>query len=209
MRLIILAAVCVSLGLLSSCATVRGWRGGGGEPTVAQSDDALAATASASELEAELLQLVRKHLEEAEADSSSNQGRIIRKRPYYYKEYSNYVDSVSDAEVLLTETESRTSPYLADVKLEKKRYATRLHRQREEARVDSNFLRDSGTETLSYELRNGRWTRVGSFFLAEKTEEEVNGEWVTVQRQIQRTVQAEEPNPGWFSKTWSRISGRE
>lgn len=209
-RLLATTLLCLSLGVMSSCATVRNWRGGNdGDPAVTRSDEAVDAAATRDELKAELRELVERHVDAVEADAASNQGRVIRKRPYYFKEYSNYETPVSEAEVELTETESRTSPYLADVRLEKVRYATRLHRQREEARLDDSFLRDSGTETLSYELRNGRWTRVGSFFLAEKTEEQVDGEWVTVQRALQRTVQVEEPEKGWFGRAWSRITGRD
>lgn len=197
------------MGLMSSCATVKGWRGGDVETGPTVTEATVDESASESELESELLQLVKQHVAEVDADSSSNQSRIIRKRPYYFKEYSNYPAGAKPLEVVLTETESRTAPYVADVTLEKVRYATRLHRSREEARLDTSFLRDTGSETLSYELRSGRWTRVGSFFLAEKTEEQVNGDWVVVQRMLQRTVQAEEPEKGWFARSWSRLTGSE
>jgi len=202
-------ALFCALGLLSSCATVKGWRGSNQDASPTVTEATMDESASESELEAELLQLVKQHVAEVEEDSSSNQSRIIRKRPYYFKEYSNYPAAATPLEVVLTETESRTAPYVADVKLEKVRYATRLHRSREQARLDGGFLRDTGSETLSYELRSGRWTRVGSFFLAEKTEEQVNGDWVVVQRMLQRTVQAEEPEKGWFARSWSRLTGSE
>jgi len=204
----VLSLMLLPIGLMSSCASVRGWGGGNDDtaPSMRQSE-ALDTKASASELEAELLQLVKRHMADVEADASNNQTRVIRKRPYYFKEYSNYQSVPTAEDVVLTETESRTAPFVADVKLEKVRYATRLHRSREEARTDSGFLRDSGVETLSYELRNGRWTRVGSFFLAEKTEEQVGGEWVAVQRMLQRTVAPQEPERGWFGRAWSRVTG--
>ena len=50
--------------------------------------------------------------------------------------------------------------------------------------------------------------RVRSFFLAETTEEQVNGEWVPVQRVLQRTFETDEPEQGWFGRTWSRITGK-
>jgi hypothetical protein len=204
------AVLLLALGLASSCATVRGWRGGAsdGTATLEQSEESMKSKPSASELEESLLRLVQRRVADIEAGSSNNQGRIIRKRPYYFKEYSNYQSDAKVSDVQMTETESRTAPYVADVKLAKTRHATRLHRSREDARLDNDFLRDTGTETLSYELRNGHWTRVGSFFLAEKTEEQVNGEWVTVQRMLQRTVSAEEPEKGWFTRSWSRLTGR-
>ena len=210
-RRVSLTLLILSLGLMSSCATVRGWRGGhtAAADSAPSAEASLESAASTSELEEALLRIVKRHMGDVEADSSRNQGRIIRKRPYYFKEYSKYTSEAQLSDVQLTETESRTSPYVADVTLQKVRHATRLHRYREEARLDNDFLRDTGVETLSYELRNGRWTRVGSFFLADKTEEQVNGEWVTVQRMLQRTVVAEEPEKGWFARAWSRVTGRD
>jgi hypothetical protein len=169
-------------------------------------EEALAVTATESESRAELLRQVQLHIDQTEA---KGRGDEDRKRPYFFKEYSDYAAGASDADVTLTETESRTSPYVADVKLDRTRYATRLHRSRDEARIDDSYLRDTGTETLTYELRNGRWVRVGSFFLSELTEEEVNGQWTLVQRVVERTVQAEEPQKGWFGRTMSAITGRD
>lgn len=198
----------LGLVLLSSCASLRGGdkADSGSEPRV---EEALAVTATESESRAELLRQVQLHIDQTEAKGRGDEDRVIRKRPYFYKEYSDYAASAGDADVTLTETESRTSPYVADVKLERTRYATRLHRSRDDARIDDSYLRDTGTETLTYELRNGRWVRVGSFFLSELTEEEVNGQWSPVQRVVERTVQAEEPQKGWFGRTMSLITGRD
>jgi len=202
--------VIVGLVTLTSCATVRGWRGGSGADAapVAQAETALDVTASEAESKAVLVKLVDAYIDEAVEDSRNNQDRIIRKRPYFFKEYNSYPGTAQDAEIELTPTDSRTAPYIADVKLDRVRYATRYHRSRDEARLDDSFLRDTGTETLNFELRNGRWTRVGSFFLAEATEEQVDGQWVTVPRVLQRTVPTEEPEQGWFSRGWSRIVGK-
>lgn len=192
--------------MLSSCAMFRG--GGSDSPKVAEAGEALSATSSESETRAQLLRQVQAHIDQAESDHKSDQDRVIRKRPYFYKEYSEYPKAASDADVTMTETESRTSPFVADVKLERTRYSTRLHRGRDEARIDDSFIRDTGTETLTYELRNGRWVRVGSFFLSEGAEEQVNGSWVPVQREVERTVKAEEPKQGWFGRTMSMITGK-
>lgn len=192
--------------LLSSCASFRG--GGSDSPKVTEAGEALAANASESETREQLLRQVQSHITQAEADGKADQDRVIRKRPYFYKEYSEYPSSATDADITMTETESRTAPLIADVKLARTRYSTRLHRGRDEARIDDSFIRDTGTETLTYELRNGRWVRVGSFFLSEGAEEQVNGAWVPVEREVERTVQAEEPKPGWFSRTISMITGK-
>lgn len=202
--------VIVGLVSLSSCSTLRGLRGGapGGEASVQQSEPVLEVSATAEESKAQLITLVQEHIDEVEVDSRNNQDRIVRKRPYFFKEYGQYSGSARDAEIEITETESRTAPFIADVVLDRTRFATRYHRTRDEARQDDSFLRDMGSETLTYELRNGRWTRVGGFFLAESTEEQVNGEWVPVQRVLQRTLETEEPEKGWFGRTVSRITGK-
>lgn len=196
------------LVLLSSCATFRGGDKAdtGGTPQV---EEALSVTATESESRAELLRQVQAHIDQTEASGKEDEDRVIRKRPYFYKEYSEYASAAAEGDVTMTETESRTSPFVADVKLQRTRYATRLHRSRDEARIDDAFLRDTGTETLTYELRNGRWVRVGSFFLSESTEEQVNGSWTPVQRELERTVQAEEPTKGWFGRTMSLITGKD
>ena len=109
----------------------------------------------------------------------------------------------------MQERESRSAPLIADVVLAKQRFVTRLHRDRMEAQNDTNFLRDTGTETTTYELRNGGWVRVGSLFVASKSEENVNGEWAPVKETVERTVAAEEEkSQGWFGRTWSKITGK-
>lgn len=207
---VLIGLVILGMLMLSSCATIRGWRGAneGDSGAVAPADTALDVSATEAESRERLLERVDAYIERAEADSRSNQQRVIRKRPYYFKEYNQYPGSARDAEIDLTATDSRTAPYVADVVLERVRYATRYHRSRDAARLDDNFFRDTGKETLTYELRNGRWTRVGSFFLAEATEEQVDGEWEPVQRVLQRTISTEDPERGWFGRFWSRIVGR-
>jgi hypothetical protein len=195
------------LVLLSSCASFRGGGDTADGSDTLQVEEALAVTSTEAESRAELLRQVQGHIDKAEAAGKNEEDRVIRKRPYFYKEYSDYTSGADNAVVTMTETESRTSPYIADVQLERVRYATRLHRGRDEARIDDHYLRDTGTETLTYELRNGRWVRVGSFFLSESTEEQVNGAWVPVQHAQERTVQPEEPKTGWFGRTISAITG--
>lgn len=197
----------VGLVALSSCASLRG---GGDAPSAGAVADgeALAASASESESREQLLRQVRLHISRTEAAGKSGEDQVIRKRPYFYKEYNEYPGGGADANITLTETDSRTSPYLAEVEVERVRYSTKLHRSRDAARLDDGFLRDTGTETLSYELRNGRWTRVGSFFVAETTEQQQGGQWEPVQRVIERPIQSEESQQGWFGRTLSAITGR-
>jgi NADH:ubiquinone oxidoreductase subunit len=113
--------------------------------------------------------------------------------------------------VMLQETESKSVPYMADVTIAKQRFSTKLHRKRGEAEKDVNFLRDTGTETATYELRSGKWVRAGSIFVANKSEENVNGEWMAVDETVKRVVPEEEKKAkgGWLKRTWSSFTGKE
>lgn len=61
---------------------------------------------------------------------------------------------------------------------------------------------------MSYEYRNGRWTRLGSLFVADTSEEKVGGAWVPVTEEAERTVPAEEEKKGFFGRTLNFITGR-
>jgi len=184
--------------LLSGCAMFGG---------KSQSSSVVAAESGPSEAEASreyearLHRTVRSELRAAERREADGSSRIVFKKPYYFKEYSVYPGADEDYSIEFTEKESRTTPLSAETKADKIRFATRLHGKREDARVDQNFVRGTGTETVSYELRNGRWRRLGSLFVADKTEELVAGEWQPVrERAALPVLEAEEPT-GW----WRRI----
>jgi len=197
----VLLAVFLSIvAVLPACS--RFGRGGGGSVPAATASE----TVSAENLEAGLRDLAREFI--AGAGGEDGRGTVIKRKPYYYKEYALYPDGAGDIQMDIQEQDSRTVPYVAQVTVSKQRFATKLHRKRDEAVADSNFLRDTGTETLTYELRSQRWWRVGSLFVAERTEEFVNGEWVPAKEEVERTVAEEEKEGNWFSRAWSTISGR-
>ena len=197
---VLLAAFLCILTVLPACS--RFGRGGAGpspETTVSE-------TVSKDSSEAELRDLVRDYISDVGGDDG--RGNVIKRKPYYYKEYAVYPEGAGDIQVDIQEQDSRTVPYVAQVKVSKQRFATKLHRKRDEAVADSNFLRDTGTETMTFELRSQRWWRVGSLFVAEKTEELVNGEWVPAQEEVERTVADEEKDGNWFNRAWSNVTGR-
>jgi len=165
---------------------------------------------SAKDYENNLRNLVKSRVEAVTKGADVQRSRIVKRKPYFYREYEVYPEGVDNLEVLMQEKESRSVPYVADVTLPKQRFATKFHRKRREAEADINFLRDTGNQTITFELRNGKWTRVGSIFVAEKTEENVNGEWLPVKETATRTVAAEEEKAkgGWFKRAWSKIAGR-
>lgn len=180
-NLLIALVVCVS------CA-----RNGGttAEPVVS--------VATQGDYEAELRDAVRAYLQQEDRA----QPELLSERPYHYKVYAQYPEGLESFEIDLLEQESRTTPMLAEVTIEKIRFSTRLHRDRNEAAADETFYRDTGTETVTFELRNGRWRRSGSLFVADRTEEYVNGQWVAVQAPPPRTVPGEEPQEGFFRRTF-------
>ncbi len=126
--------------------------------------------------------------------------RVVFKKPYYFRAYSVYPGADEEYSLEFTEKESRTTPLSAEMVVDKIRFATRMHRKKEDARIDKNFLRDTGTETTSYELRNGRWNRIGSLFVADKTEELVGGEWQSIRETAALPVLEVEEPKSWLQR---------
>jgi hypothetical protein len=205
----------IALGTVVVCGNVscNFWRDKGDiahtRPAGAWEEQTTVGTPSEAEQIGRLQDLVAQTIREAEAQAATRRTSVIYRRPYYFKEFDEYTDSAASAEIEMRETESRTAPVVADVTLDKVRYATRMHRRKDAADVDANFLRDTGTETITYQYRNGRWMRVGSLFVAEKTEEQINGEWVPVQESVERTIAAEEQAAdSWWRRAWDRLTGQ-
>jgi len=173
--------------------------------------EAPAAQKTGKDYEDELRTLATGQIEAAAKAGDAGRTQVIKRKPYFYKEYEVYPDGSADLKVSMQEKESRSVPYIADVAVSKQRYATRMHRKRAEAERDANFLRDTGTETATYELRNGKWVRVGSMFVATRSEENVNGEWLPVDETVKRTVASEEEKAkgGWLRRTWAAVTGKE
>jgi len=126
--------------------------------------------------------------------------RMLFSKPVYYKEYWEYPPKESVFSADFTEKESLSIPLTAETEVEKVRFATRTHRDKGEARTDENYLRSTGIEQVSYELRNGEWRRIGSLFLADKTEELRDGEWKQVEERKQVVILDEEEPRGFWSR---------
>jgi hypothetical protein len=160
------------------------------------------------EAEEQLRLMIREHIETNKSYTNAAQVPVIRRRPYYMKEYSVYFNGPDDFDIAFRELESKTRPLMAEVTIEKTRFSTRMHRKSARAREDHEFVRDIGVEKLVYELHNGRWTRIGAIFDARTTEEQVNGEWVPKREELER-VRPEDQRPGWFGRVWNKIRGEE
>lgn len=200
------ALLCVST---ASCAHFR-HKDKADAANVSNAAPAVAPAAmSEADYEAALLAVVREHVQKTNSSKDADQARVIRRRPYYLREYSVYTSPEQTPKVVLQQKEKKTSPYIADVTLDKERFATRLHRKRPEAAADTSFLRDTGAEMLTYEWRNGAWVKSGSLFIADKSEENINGEWVAVAETSKRTAASEEPkSEGFLKQIWYTLTGR-
>lgn len=154
-------------------------------------------------LEERLQKIVRREIESDLRTSVEARNEVIRRKPYYFKEYAEYPEGSNSIDITLYETESRAAPYRADASYAKVRYATRLQRRRESARADEDFRRHTGRETQAFELRNGRWVRLGSTFVAESTEQKVGGVWQPVVESTEVFTEREE-EPGFFGRIFGR-----
>jgi hypothetical protein len=142
------------------------------------------------------------------ADAKGEKGRLVRNKPYYFKTYSEYGDAPGADAVQVEERQARTAPLAASVKIPVTRYTTNIHRNRDEAQADENYFRSTGSEKVNFELRSGKWQRVGSLFVADKTEEKVKGEWIARKEPPKVEVYEGEDKRGWFKRFWSGLTGR-
>ena len=204
-----IAAAALVMLMMVSCARLGLFHHERTRPSGAVEADSVQKTAQ--DRENELKALVAGEVESAGKAGDAGRVQVIRRNPYFFKRYDVYPEGTDGLKVTMQEKESRSVPYIADVTVAKQRYTTRLHRKRSEAQQDANFLRDTGSETDTYELRNGKWTRVGSMFVASKSEENVNGEWLPVNETVKRTVAEEEQKArgGWLKRKWASITGQE
>jgi hypothetical protein len=200
-------ACLVAIGLCSCSMFRHGKRDAGAVAPVAAGPAAPAGpVVSDSDREAALVKTVQQSIDSANRRGAEQRDAVVQRKPYFFKAYDVYSGSAEDAKVVIQEKDSHSLPYVADVTIEKQRFGTRLHRKRMDAERDSSFLRETGMETVTYEHRNGKWQRAGSLFVAEKKEEQVNGEWAAVKEAPKPEIKSEETR-GWLGRTWSAITG--
>ena len=135
-------------------------------------DSALPASIDAGDIghEDRLRALVDDSLSKLQRNDSTDAAQILFRKPFFYKESVSYSDGIDGYSLDIRTSESLTTPYTAQVRLRKERFATKFHKKKNEARKDGTFFKSSGFETLSYELRNGRWREVGTLYVATETD---------------------------------------
>lgn len=136
-----------------------------------------------AEYELKLRKVARGDIGSASRSVDASTARLVRQKPYFFREFTVYPDGPDAYELVLHEKDSRSAPYWADVKVHRERYRTKNHRKKQDARSDTRFRRDSGTQRITYELRNGKWARRGSLYIASRLEERIAGEWVTIENE--------------------------
>lgn len=204
MRAMKIAGMFLFAGVLSVCLLSCAHGRKSAEAPAFESNAAADATGN----EAILLGLVKEHVAAASRNAGEQKNRVVRRKPYFFKQYDVYPEGTEGAKAVVQAQESRSIPWVGDVSLPKQRFITRFHAKRRDAEDDTNFLRETGRETITFELRSGRWVRVGSLFVAEKSEEYVNGEWVPVKETVKRTPASEDRRKGFFGRTWDKLLGR-
>ncbi|MFP6582292.1 MAG: hypothetical protein VCD00_07020 [Candidatus Hydrogenedentota bacterium] len=156
--------VCTIVATTSGCAM---FRFGG-----SSSDSGFTGTTiSDFERDAKLRELIDRSLRDAQRADTPGAAELVFRRPYYYREYVNYSDGVEEYDVETIASDSRITPYTAQVRLNKERFTTRFDKKKDRARSNSNFYASRGHETRSYELRHGRWRETGTLFIAEETDD--------------------------------------
>lgn len=155
---------------------------------------------SIAQREAELSGVAENYLEDLANSSSAGRSRVVSRKPYFYKTYAEYPEGTGQISTTVTERDSRTSPFLGEVRLAKVRYVTHLHRNRDVARDDTDYVRDTGVETLSFEYRNEEWHRIGSLFIAQRTEEFRGGVWVPMVEVSSRSTSVEQPRKSFWKR---------
>jgi hypothetical protein len=196
-----IAVALLVISLVAGCGRMRDRRS---EAPVPNEQVAVDASASATVHEQEVLELAQRYI----GGATGEQGKLIRRNPYFLKEYAEYTSEPGLADVRLQERQSRTVPLAADVRVQKIRFATDVHRNRDQARDDNNYFRSTGTETISFELRSGRWKRVGTLFVADETQELVDGVWTDRREPVVIEEYEPEDERGWFRRFWSGLTGR-
>lgn len=126
---------------------------------------------SDSERDAKLRELVDRSLRDAQRADTPESADLIFRRPYYYREYVNYPGGVEEYALETVASDSRITPYTAQVRLNKERFTTRFDKKKDRVRSNSSFYASRGHETRSYELRHGRWRETGTLFIAEETDD--------------------------------------
>jgi hypothetical protein len=202
-----LLAICLA-AILGACGTLGGRFGGGGGTDTEAMESTSAVALDAEAARAALRDVVASHVERSTQGGGAERSQVVRSKPYYFKEYAEYpADALSIMAVELQETESRTGPFRAEVTLPKTRYATRLHRSRNSASSDGEFIRQTGRETLNLVLRSGRWKVLGSAFVADRTEMATGGVWQEADEAAAASVVVEPERQGWFTRQWSKVFG--
>ena len=200
--------VCFVAASLSSCSIFRHGNAESGSVGPVAAPDAAPAGAPASDTdrEAALLKTVQQAIDTANRKGDDQRAGVVQRNPYFFKAYDVYAGTAEDAKLVIQEKDSHSLPYVADVALEKQRFTTRMHKKRADAERDASFLRETGSETVTYEFRNGKWVRAGSLFVAEKKEEQENGQWAVVKEEPAPAIKTEQTR-GWLSRAWSFIAG--
>jgi hypothetical protein len=124
--------------LLTGCGTFGFFGGGGDAPSPggrmrSEPVDNLANAESAAR------DLVRRYLDDTGTSPSAANPELLYAHPYYYRQFIVYPAGPDSFELDMRRTDSRTMPFTAEARYIKVRYATQLHRDRDDALAGAAF----------------------------------------------------------------------
>lgn len=172
----------MSVALVAACGGCAG-----GNKTVVSSVSDTKVEHSLESLDELLRTHMKSEINKNASHNSPDSAVFNSQKQSYFKEYYSYPDADEFVVVQVQPRDSRTIPYHGTIKIAKIRYATKIHAQRDTARRDETYQKDSGFETISFEWRNGAWYRRGGLFVAVTSEKEVDGAWVVETNNKPRT----------------------
>jgi len=161
----------------------------------------------AESYESRLRKIVEKTIAIEMRNKQETAAKVQRARPYYFRAYSEYPAGEDGYTVETFETDSVIRPMRGSAEVRKVRYSTRLHRSRDAARDDNDLRRTPGVETVSYEVRNGEWVRLGSTFVGDATEQQIEGRWEPAPADPEPLPEPKRERRGFFGRLWGRIVG--
>lgn len=191
--------------LLLAAATVLNGCGTSGGSRIASDFDAASGGTTLDDYKQQLREIIRAEIAETRRDADVSDADLHNYKPYYFKAFEDYPAGPDSFEIEFIEQDSKTAPLVANVTIPKLRFTTDVQRDRTEARVDDDFKRQRGLETISFELRNGRWHRLASLFVATDVSTMSGGEWVPLEEEPRDEFDRFEDRPGWFRRTLDRL----
>jgi len=202
------ALVVIALLVLPGCGRFGGRTEKDLSMTAPEAADTQRHEMSAAAKEQRLRDTVEELVADAARIDTPERAPIIKREPYFLKEYSLYPTGAASMKLQIHQTQSRVAPLVGEAVIPKQRFATEMHRKKDAAREDSFFYRETGNEILTYQWRNGRWVQVASLFVVDVKEERDGDGWRAVEPQAKEELLLKDEDEGFIRRMFGGIFGR-